>query len=88
METFAALLCEGKSQVAGELQRPVTRSVDIFFDLCLNKRLRNYGDTGDLRRHCANDDVTVMISDVLSVDGIGDYGLLIDCLSGIDPLFT
>ena len=43
METFSALLaiCEGNSPVTGELpaQRPVTRSFDVFFDLCLNKRL-------------------------------------------------
>ena len=34
-------LCAGKSSVIGEfpLQRPVTRSFDIFFDLYLNKRL-------------------------------------------------
>ena len=43
METFSALLaiCAGDSQVIGEFpaQRPVMRSFDIFFDLCLNKRL-------------------------------------------------
>ena len=35
-----AHLC-GNSPVTGEFptQRPVTRSVDVFFDLCLNKRL-------------------------------------------------
>ena len=33
--------CGGNSPVAGEFpaQRPVTRSFDVFFDLCLNKRL-------------------------------------------------
>ena len=44
METFSALLaiCAGNSPAAGEFpaQRPVTRSFDVFFDLCLNKRLR------------------------------------------------
>ena len=39
METFSALLglCAGNSPVTGEfsLQRPVTRSFDVFFDLCL-----------------------------------------------------
>ena len=44
METFAALLaiCAGNSPVPGEFpaQRPVTRSFDAFFDLRLNKRLR------------------------------------------------
>ena len=43
METFSALLviCAGNSPVPGELpaQRPVTRSLDVLFDLRLNKRL-------------------------------------------------
>ena len=43
METFPALLalCAGNSPVPGEFpsQRPVTQSFDVFFDLCLNKRL-------------------------------------------------
>ena len=43
METFFALLalCAGNSLVPGEFpaQRPVTRSFDVFFDLCPNKRL-------------------------------------------------
>ena len=43
METFSALLviCAGNSPVPGEFpaQRPATRSFDVFFDLCLNKRL-------------------------------------------------
>ena len=43
MEVFSALLalCAGNSPVPGEFhsQRPVTRSFDIFFDLCLNERL-------------------------------------------------
>ena len=43
METFFALLalCAGNSPVPGEFlaQRPVTRSFDVFFDLCPNKRL-------------------------------------------------
>ena len=42
-ETFSALLdiCAGNSPVPGEFpaQRPVTRSLDVFFDLRLNKRL-------------------------------------------------
>ena len=44
METFSALLaiCAGNSSAPGEFsaQRPVTQSFDVFFDLCLNKRLR------------------------------------------------
>ena len=43
METFSALLahCAGNSPVTGEFpsQRTVTRRFDVFFDLCLNKRL-------------------------------------------------
>ena len=43
METFSALLalCAGNSPVLGELpwRRLVTRGFDVFFDLCLNKRL-------------------------------------------------
>ena len=43
METFPAFLalCAGNSPVTGEFpsQRPVTRSIDVFFDLSLNKRL-------------------------------------------------
>ena len=43
METFSALLvlCAGNSPVPGEFpsQRLVTRSFDVFFDLCPNKRL-------------------------------------------------
>ena len=43
METSSALLAisAGNSPVPGEIpaQRPVTRSFDIFFDLCLKKRL-------------------------------------------------
>ena len=44
METFSALLaiCAGNSPVSGGFtaQRLFTRSFDVFFDLCLNKRLR------------------------------------------------
>ena len=43
METFSALLviCAGNTPVPGEFpaQRPMTRSFDVFFDLCPNKRL-------------------------------------------------
>ena len=42
-EIFSALLaiCEGNWPVIGEFpsQRPMTRSFDVFFDLCLNTRL-------------------------------------------------
>ena len=43
METFSALLalCEGNPPVTAGFpsQKPVPRSFDVFFDLCLNKRL-------------------------------------------------
>ena len=46
IKTFSALLaiCAGNSPVTGEFpaQRPVTRSFDVFFDLCLNKRLSKH----------------------------------------------
>ena len=65
METFSALLalCVGNSPVTGEFpsRRPVTQSIDIFFDLHLNKRLSSQSNPGDLRRHRAHYDVTVMI---------------------------
>ena len=69
MEKFSALLalCARNSPGTGEFpaQRPVTRSFDVFFDLCLNKRLRNNREAGDLRRHQAHYDVTVMDNHVL-----------------------
>ena len=63
METFSALLtiCAGNSPVTGEFPalRPVTRSFDVFFDLCLNKRLskqwrgrRFETPSRQLWRHC------------------------------------
>ena len=59
METFSALLvlCEGNPPVTGGFpsQKPVTRGLDVFFGLRLNKQ------SGDLRRHRAHYDVTVMI---------------------------
>ena len=42
-------------------QRPVTRSFDVFFDLCLNKDWVNNRKAGDLRRHGAHCDVIVMV---------------------------
>ena len=63
METFSTLLalCGGNSPVTGEFstQRPVTRSFDVCFDLCLNKQLskqsrRRWIETPScsLWRHC------------------------------------
>ena len=64
METFSALqaICVGNSPVTGEFptQRPVTQGVDVFFDLHLNNGWVNNREAGDLRRHSAHYDVTVM----------------------------
>ena len=65
METFSTWLaiCAGNSSVTGEFpaQRPVTRGFDVLSDLRLNKRLsKNNLEAGELRRHCAHHDVTVM----------------------------
>ena len=58
METFSTLLalCVGNSPVTGEFtsQRPVTRSFDVLFDLCLNKGWANNRVAGDLRHHRAH----------------------------------
>ena len=52
----------GESNVTGGFpsQRPVTWSFDVFFDFRLNKRLNKNRDAGDLKRHRAHYDVTVM----------------------------
>ena len=59
MGTFSALLahCAGNSPVTGEFlsQRPVTRSFDVCFLWSAPDR-----EAGDLRRHCAHYDVTIM----------------------------
>ena len=63
METFSASLaiCVGNSPITGEFpsQRPVTRSFDVFFDVCRNKRLskQSWGwwfeaPSRSLWRHC------------------------------------
>ena len=56
METCSALLaiCAGNSPVTG--RRPLTRVLDVFFDCAwVNNR-----KAGDLKRHIAHYDVTVM----------------------------
>ena len=64
METFPALLaiCAENSPVPGEfsVQRPVTRSFDVFFDVRPNNGWVNNGEAGNLRRHRAHCDVIVM----------------------------
>ena len=49
-------------EFTGELpaQRPVTRRSNVFFDMHLNKRLSKQPWAGDLRRHRAHCDVTVV----------------------------
>ena len=69
MEIFSALLaiCAGNSMVFGEFpaQRPVTRSLDVLFDLRLNKRLSKQSSgwwfetpSCPLWRHRNDNDVT------------------------------
>ena len=64
METFSALLaiCAGNSPVTGEFlaQRPVTRSIDISLICARINDWVNNREAGDLRRHRAHNDVTVM----------------------------
>ena len=63
METFSALLalCEGNPPVTGGFpsQRPVARSVDVFFICAWTNGWVNNRDAGDLRRHRAHYDVLV-----------------------------
>ena len=64
METFSALLviCAGNPSVTDEfpVQRPVTRSLDGFFDLRVINVQVNNGEAGDLRHHRTHYDVIVM----------------------------
>ena len=84
METFSALLaiCAGDSPVTGGFpeQKPVTQSFDVFFDLRLINNWVNNGEAGDLRRHRAHYDVTVMIwasiQTVVGPSPAGDEALL------------
>ena len=64
METFSALLapCAGYSPVSGELpsQKAVARSSAVFLNLSLKNVGVNNRVAGDLRRHLAHYDATVM----------------------------
>ena len=64
METFSALLaiCAGKSPVTGEIpaQKPVTRSLGFSLICAWINSWINNGDAGDLRRHRARYDDTVI----------------------------
>ena len=55
-------LC-GNSPAPGEFpaQWPGTRSIDVFFDLRLNKRLSKQSWGWCLKRYCAHYDVTVLM---------------------------
>ena len=90
METFFALLtlCLGNSPVTGEFpsQRPVTRSVDVFFELRLNRRLskpsrRRWFETPSrsLWRHCNEHSKTGLglhlVSPVLIVKNMTDISV-------------
>ena len=73
MKTFSALLSlyAGNSPVTGEFppQRPVTRSSDISLICAWTNGWANNRDAGDLRRHRARCDVTVMIGSQLNLCG-------------------
>ena len=68
-------------RVTGQLQRPVTRSFDVFFDLCPNKRLSKqwWGWWFEMRssplwRHCNGLHEIFNYSDYDSPEaGLGDY---------------
>ena len=92
METFSALLaiCAGNSPVSGDFpaQRPVTRSFDVFFDLCPNKRLskQSWGwwfetQSGSLWRHSN----VLYLQDVIYIWNIAStFQFCILCFGGID----
>ena len=66
METFSAVLviCAGNSPVTDEFptQRPVTRSFDVSLICAWMNGWANNRETGDLTRHRAHYDVTVMFT--------------------------
>ena len=76
METFSALLafCAGNPSITGEFpaQRPVTQSVDVFFDLSQINDWVNNRDAGDMWCHRTHYDVIVMIIQQMTMSfGIG-----------------
>ena len=62
--TVLLAICAGNSPVTGEFptQRPVMRSFDVFFDMCLINVWINNREAGDVRRYLAHYDATVMVS--------------------------
>ena len=93
METFSALLaiCAGNSPVHGEFpaQRSVTRSFDVFFDLCLNKWLskQSWGWWFEtlscpLWRHCNGIDIILEEYSALSTRMVNNlYGFFMLTIS-------
>ena len=87
-------LCAGNSPVTGEFasQRPVTRSCDAFFDLRLNiNGWVNNREAGDLRRHCAHYEVTVIFhfqNAVLSYTHIGHNCFRLNCTHAFKKGFS
>ena len=85
--TFSALvaICAGNSPVTDEFptQMPVKRSFNVFFDLRLYKRLNKNCKAGDLRRHRAHYDFTVMFQVVFLTAAYG-----VKCESVILITFT
>ena len=76
---------EGDPPVTGGFpsQRPVTQSFSVFFDLRQHKRLGNR-DTGDLRRHRANYDVTVILNWKVKHVAVLQWHLLNWCTDDIE----
>ena len=64
METISAILdlCEGNTPITGGFpsQRPVTRSSDVCLIFASTNGWANNRDAGDLRRHRAHYDVTII----------------------------
>ena len=101
METFSALLalCAGNPPVTGEFpsQRPVTRSFDVFFDLCMKNGWVNNCEAGKLRRHRAHSDVTNVLQyerrqllSYLSYDGNLKWNgpLIGNCEGTVKPVYN
>ena len=92
-ETFSALLaiCVGNSPVTGDFpsKRPVTRSFDVFFDLCPINDWVNNREAGDLRRSRAHYDVIVMNNNITVDRSYLRFHLpLVPLVMGIGWIFT
>ena len=60
-------LCAANSPITGEFlsQKPATRSFDVLFICAWINGWVNIREAGDLRRHCAHYDVTLMHENVI-----------------------